>query len=328
MNNPKVSIIIPVYNTEHYLTKCLDSVINQTFKDIEIIIVNDCSTDKSLKIIEEYQKKDERIVIVDLKQNRGLANARNEGIKKIKGSYVAFVDSDDYVEKNYIEKLLIPGADIIVGSFYKEYWFKSLKNVVTKEQKLKTKDEYIKDLLSFEKAVGCVWGKLFNANYLKEHNILFDENLKLAEDAEFCLRYVQYDPKITYIPDVLYHYNFSSVSMVRTFNEFYADSYKKALKKMEVLIDKTKYLTEWNNFVAHHLLLICINYCFNPSNKVSYCTKKQMLKEVLKDDLFLNGIKLSSLRDFSLSRRITLFCLKNKKYFLVYIISLIRNSVR
>ena len=83
MNNPKVSIIIPIYNTEHYLRQCLDSVVNQTFKDIEIICVNDYSPDNSLEIIKEYQQKDDRIVLVDLKQNKGLANARNEGINKL-----------------------------------------------------------------------------------------------------------------------------------------------------------------------------------------------------------------------------------------------------
>ena len=105
MNNPKVSVIIPVYNVEKYLKHCLDSVCNQTFKDIEIIIINDCSPDNSLQIIKEYQQKDDRIVLVDLKQNGGLANARNTGIKNSKCKYITFVDSDDWVSKDYIEVL-------------------------------------------------------------------------------------------------------------------------------------------------------------------------------------------------------------------------------
>ena len=97
---------------------------------------------------------------------------------------------------------------------------------------------------------------------------------------------------------------------------------------MEHIIDKTKYLIQWNNFVTHHLLLICVNYCFNLSNRVYYSAKKQMLKEVLKDDLFANSLILSNLRDFPLTKKITLFCLKHKIYFVVYIISIIRNKIR
>ena len=86
MNNQKVSIIIPVYNVEQYLRQCLDSVCNQTFKNIEIIVINDCSPDNSLQIIKEYQQKDNRINLINLEKNRGLANARNIGIKMLKGN--------------------------------------------------------------------------------------------------------------------------------------------------------------------------------------------------------------------------------------------------
>ena len=105
MNNPKVSVIIPVYNAEKYLRQCLDSVVSQTFKNIEIICLNDGSIDNSLQIVEEYQQKDKRIILVDLKQNKGISHARNEGVKFAKGNYIAFVDSDDYIEHDYIEYL-------------------------------------------------------------------------------------------------------------------------------------------------------------------------------------------------------------------------------
>ena len=104
-NKIMVSLIIPVYNVEQYLKQCLDSVINQTFKDIEIIIINDCSSDNSLKIIKEYQQKDERIIVIDLQENKGQGNARNEGLKIAKGEYIVFVDSDDWVTNDYVETL-------------------------------------------------------------------------------------------------------------------------------------------------------------------------------------------------------------------------------
>ena len=103
-NSPKVSIIVPVYNVEKYLEKCLDSLVNQSLHDIEIICVNDGSKDDSLDILEKYAKKDSRIKIIN-KQNQGLSAARNDGLKVAAGEYVGYVDSDDWVDLNFYEKL-------------------------------------------------------------------------------------------------------------------------------------------------------------------------------------------------------------------------------
>lgn len=102
---PKISIIVPVYNTEKYLKKCLDSLINQTFKDIEIVIINDGSTDNSEKIIKEYEQKYSDKIKSYKKENGGLSSARNYGISKANGEYIAFVDSDDYVDLEVFDKL-------------------------------------------------------------------------------------------------------------------------------------------------------------------------------------------------------------------------------
>ena len=104
--NPKVSIIIPIYNVEQYLPKCLDSVINQTYKNLEIICVNDCSLDDSLEICQQYATKDSRIKIIDRKQNGGLSATRNSGLEVASGEYVYFIDSDDYIDLDYIEKMV------------------------------------------------------------------------------------------------------------------------------------------------------------------------------------------------------------------------------
>lgn len=101
----KVSVIIPVYNVEEYLKECLDSVINQTLKEIEIICIDDCSTDSSYSILEEYAKKDSRIVLIKNKENMGVGYNRNIGIKEAKGEYIGFIDSDDYISEDYYENL-------------------------------------------------------------------------------------------------------------------------------------------------------------------------------------------------------------------------------
>ncbi len=118
---PKVSVIIPVYNTERYLRRCLDSVCNQTLSDIEIICVNDCSPDNSLDILNEYATKDSRIKIIDFKENKGAAVARNTGINETQGEYIAFLDSDDYPNIDFYENLynvaINNGADIAKGAY-------------------------------------------------------------------------------------------------------------------------------------------------------------------------------------------------------------------
>lgn len=108
----KISIIVPVYNTEKFLEKCLNSLINQTLKDIEIICINDGSTDKSLQILEKFANKDKRIQIIN-QTNSGLSVARNIGIKKAKGEYIGFVDSDDWVDLNFFEQLYINVKNIM-----------------------------------------------------------------------------------------------------------------------------------------------------------------------------------------------------------------------
>ena len=102
---PKVSVILPIYNVEKYLRKCLDSVINQTLKDIEIICINDCSADNCENIILEYAKKDGRIKIINNEKNYGIGFSRNIGINESSGEYISFIDADDYIEKDYIEIL-------------------------------------------------------------------------------------------------------------------------------------------------------------------------------------------------------------------------------
>ena len=120
--NEKITVIVPVYNVEHYLDKCLDSLINQTYKNLEIIVINDGSTDNSGIICQEYAQKDNRIIYIE-KENGGLSDARNVGLDKMTGSYVTFIDSDDWVESDYVEvlynKLIEYRADIAVGNYCK-----------------------------------------------------------------------------------------------------------------------------------------------------------------------------------------------------------------
>lgn len=108
MRLPKVSVVIPVYSVEKYLASCLDSVCGQTLKNIEIICVNDCSQDNSLEIIQEYAKSDNRLKIIDFKENKGVGAARNAAIVAAQGQYIGFVDSDDWIEADFMKNFIVP----------------------------------------------------------------------------------------------------------------------------------------------------------------------------------------------------------------------------
>ena len=206
---PKISIIIPVYNTETYLRECLDSVINQTLKDIEIIIVNDCSPDNSESIILEYLAKDPRIKYIKHEQNLGLGGARNTGITNAKGNWIAFVDSDDYIELNTYSTMLslMDKHQVNLGVF----------SVINFDHltKIETYDPYFDTNFStpitfnnqnITYTCPTAWNKIFKLSDLISHNLRFPEHLK-HEDEEFWFKYiVTIEPLIVGSNKKLYHY--------------------------------------------------------------------------------------------------------------------------
>ena len=175
---PKVSVIVPVYNVERYLGKCLDSLVNQTLDDIEIIIVNDGSTDASKYVIEQYIGKYENIKYYE-KENGGLSDARNYGLQFAKGKYIAFLDSDDYVDTNLYKKMYEKAkkedSDMVEGNFYWVYDKKTKKDI---GEKYKGKKQML------EKARVVAWNKLYKKEILDKAKVEFPKGLRY-EDVEF-----------------------------------------------------------------------------------------------------------------------------------------------
>ena len=210
----KVSVIIPVYNVEEYLRECLDSVINQTLKDIEIICVNDYSTDNSLSILEEYAKNDSRIKIIKHDKNKGLGPARNTGINNANSEYIFFLDSDDYLKLDIIEKLhnkIIESNSDIVFSQMIAFTELTDKKIVKRVNKL---NEYLDTSLQKDFQVttdnfvdtidniNCVaWGKLYSKNFLLRNKIFFIDGKFIHEDNGFWLKICSNSPKVSFIGD-------------------------------------------------------------------------------------------------------------------------------
>ena len=207
MNNEMVSVIIPIYNTQKYLKRCMDSVIEQTYQNIEIILIDDGSSDNSLEICKKYQENDKRVYIISGK-NCGVSHARNLGIDKAKGKYLYFVDSDDYLEKEAIEKMLIEykmrNNQLVIAGY------KEIENNLVKEKnwgKQEITNERAKELVLHENGVGgYLWNKLFVASLIKKNDIKFQEDISVWEDVLFVMQYLNQCDNVIIINDCIYAY--------------------------------------------------------------------------------------------------------------------------
>lgn len=255
-----VTIIIPVYNQMKYLNRCIDSVIKQTHKDIEIILINDGSTDESGKLCDEYGKKDNRIKVIH-KQNGGLSSARNAGLDIMRGSFVTFLDSDDYLAHDYIEtSVSLFKDDIDISILDMKYISENENEEIITDQKIKI--EY----LSNEQAIGeslyqikfscCAPGKMYRS-FLFD-TIRFPVN-KLSEDLAICHEVLDKANKIVYSNKIGYYYRQQEKSIMHIFNprrmdalNWVNDIEEFCIKKYPDLISAAKCRT-FN--VAVHLLL-------------------------------------------------------------------------
>ena len=198
-DNPKISVIVPVYNVEKYLPRCIDSILAQTFTDFELLLIDDGSTDNSGKICDEYAKKDSRIWVFH-KKNRGVSSARNMGIDKAKGEWICFVDSDDWLDINFLSTVLEDSqmADITFYGCKWQYINKSVTCYLPHDFFSADKNEIEQYLYSLKynpqkfEYLGYTWNKMFRASIIKENSIRFADKLKIREDEVFTLAYCRY----------------------------------------------------------------------------------------------------------------------------------------
>lgn len=203
-----ISIIIPVYNVEKYLSDCINSVLDQTYKNFELILIDDGSKDASGKICDEFAMQDDRISVYHIK-NSGVSVARNLGIEKAKGDYIQFIDSDDTIDINMTEELVggLEEADLVLCGY---------KRIMHKENKLIIPQKGVYDFKAFQymlrywlidPIIGSPWNKLFNRKILLENNVKYEPNIIYAEDYLFNMRYLKYINTIAVIDKPLYNYN-------------------------------------------------------------------------------------------------------------------------
>lgn len=256
----KISIVIPVYNAELTLEGCLESVKNQSYKNLEILIINDGSVDRTLEICEMYAAKDSRIKIFT-QRNKGVSSARNLGIENASGEYLAFVDADDYIEKNMFKclhqmyqdgpevDLVICNCDIEMKEGYRAPKMQCPKKM--------SQIQAICSMFGPKSVRGYLCNKLFRTDIIKKNKILLDDTIHMSEDLLFCCQYDLYIREARYTDQRLYHYimNFQGATWgeysPKRFTEFYA--FEKIRKIVRKLDNK-----DINNVLDAEYIVVCI----------------------------------------------------------------------
>lgn len=235
----KISIVVAVYNAEKTLKKCVDSLIGQTLKNTEIILVNDCSKDNSSSICKQYESEYSNVIAIDNPYNVGVSATRNNGIEKAKGDYICFVDSDDYVEPDYLEQLLnnfkkyntVPICEFIYHDEVNHC--KPVKYSWSGgEEKVSLGDAF---KLNAELYLTALWNKLFDMQIIEKFNVRFDENLSMGEDLRFSVEYFEKsDTEFVYAFSAhLYHY--TKLSENTLMSDFARGNAEDAVKRLQMI---------------------------------------------------------------------------------------------
>lgn len=290
MKEKLISIIVPVYNVEEYLERCINSILNQTYKNWEVIFINDGSIDRSLEILKEYKEKDKRIKIID-KKNAGSGAARNEGIASSRGEYIAFLDSDDWYEKNFLEKLynnlIENNSDVVMCNprirYKDEHIIENINlNIFTRINLLQNPEEILKIL-----EMPVIWNKIYKKDVIMKKNIKFP-NCSFAEDVEFLYKVFLNVEKVSKIEEHLYNYYKGDNSLTKKVNKN-----KELLFKMYIVLDNIEKYVRKNymekiEFFYQYKLQFLFSITRNFKDKDLNFKNKQIIKPLSKITLLRN----------------------------------------
>lgn len=333
----KVSIIVPVYNVEKYLSDCVDSILNQSYKNIEIILVNDGSTDNSPSICDEYSRKDDRVKVIH-KKNEGVSVARNSGIKAASGEYIAFVDSDDLVDKsiytNMIETIDNKNTDLVMCSFKRIF---NNGDMELSDEPLK-EGYYNKDLI-FEELIlpmvgnsfsnmssplimGAIWRCLYKKEIIEKYDITFPK-IKIAEDMLFHLYYLAACESVYVTKEPLYYYRYNNLSATKNYISNLWDTLMYQLKLVEEALMKFGIYNEKSKERVHVNTLYFISWCFsnecNPKNPKVYKDAIKEMKKISKNDRYKEVFTWKNIMHASFKERCVFICIKLRLYRILYL---------
>ena len=324
--NKLVSIIVPAYNVEKYISECLDSLVNQTYKNIEIILINDGSKDNTGKICAEYSKRDKRIKYLD-KENSGVSDTRNVGLDMCKGYYVLFVDSDDWIELNAVELLMNHAEDADIVKFNCSVEDKNHKWKVKKFEKenhILTSEE-IEDMAlnvicpnkflekhGYYGEFGYICGKLYNRKVIG--NLRFKTQMRFCEDGEFFLRVLKPNIKIKVVDEVLYYYRNNESSCMRKYRKNMLEESRVACDAMETTLNSLNQKQLFQYFKLDRFCHCLAN--FSLADKLTVGDVKKFCEEPY---WTIKKLKIYD-EELSKKRKILFFMARNKLYWVLYLV--------
>ena len=311
MDNIKISIILPVFNEEKYIQTTLDSIFNQDFKDFEVIVIDDGSTDDTLKIVEEKFKNSTIPYNIVHQENKGVSSARNKGISLAKGEYIVFLDGDDYILTNHLSQLYNPDHDFSLVQLVKKQNNDLTKPYFYKCGEINTKD-FIK--LELEMKIPFNFVQLsYKTDIIKKHNLKFREDVNYGEDTDFAIKALSYGNSIKISNEITYYYMQHEESLINT-------SKLKRFDYIPVLEDLAQFLKEKNQDDLAELIYTSripkaifgnMNYFFY--NDYNYDDVINKMNEL---DLFRKLSKFKGDKKFSF--KIKLFLLNPNLYYIMW----------
>ena len=341
MNNYKISIIIPCYNVEEYLPKCLDSIINQTYKNLEIICINDGSKDNTLDILNEYKKSDDRIIVID-QENQGLSGARNTGIINSNGDYIMFVDSDDWIDQDTCEKALKEAiennCDVVIWNYVREFVDASKEQYIFGKEKINFKDnDYInciyrrvfglinEELSTPEKADSIVtaWGKLYKRTLIIDNDDIVsfvDTKLIGTEDALFNVYALGNANSAVYLPNCFNHYRKTNIdSLTSTYKPNLFSQWKKLYDLIDEYIASNELGEEFIQALNNRICLSIIGLGLNILRAGKQINKVKEIKNIISFSRYRSAYKQLKLKYFPFHWKVFFLFAKYNFAFGVYL---------
>lgn len=318
---PLISVIVPVYNVEKYLSRCIDSILAQTFTDFELLLIDDGSKDKSGEICDEYALKDNRIRVFH-KENGGVSSARNIGLDNAMGEWICFCDSDDYVRSDYLLTFmnLDMTTDLLSQGFYSENWMNSIPKTITQKEGIYYDQECFQLILDMYKSthLGYLWCKAFKKYIICDNNIKFDEGFKHMEDLDFILKYCLRVRSIANSSKANYEYRYiykSSEQYGEDDFKIYMNQYILLLKIANIYRSKDDVKLLLFDNIAYSLLS-----CLNKRSYKEHLSYLKFYIDNFTDVLYVNSNQPKIVRLF-----ISLSCFRNIYY--LYIITIVLHSI-
>lgn len=308
---PEISVIVPVYNVEKYIHRCVDSILKQTFTDFELILVDDGSPDNCGKICDEYAEKDNRIKVIH-KKNGGLSSARNAGLDIATGKYVMFCDSDDYVTPDWCEKLynaiIKNPTSFIVSNIYKV-----IDNSIIPSCKITESSNNITYFDIYKQGLSAyAVNKIYNIELLNKYKIRFDENCFFAEDVEFNVKYYSKTLQSIYISTPIYYYISNPNGIMNTY-KFDLFNLHIPLFFKRICIIQDNQLTEYCNIWIYHFITLFDNIFDKRNTEMSLLDKFRYNNKMIKSEEFQFCVENSS------ENKITKTILKFKNYYIFWL---------